>query len=138
MRGAGVDKDERMMYNISMPRLNYQKMRELLSVILHCPVCANKYTAEQTSVIEGIEGRESGKLEDSPFLVHADCEKCKSSVVFSISLEGPEIFSVGMVTDLTSLDAKKFRDTNGITLDEIIDFQDFVNNFEGDFERILK
>lgn len=124
-----------MVYNIDMARLNYQKMIELLSVILHCPVCANKYTAEQTSVIEG---KETDKREDSPLLVHADCEKCKSSVVFSISLEGPEIFSVGMVTDLTSLDAKKFRDTNGITLDEIIDFQEFVNNFEGDFEQALK
>lgn len=110
-------------------------MIELLSVILHCPVCSNKYAAEQTSVIEG---REVEKREDSSLLVHADCEKCKSSVVFSISLEGPEIFSVGMVTDLTSTDAKKFRDSGGIALDEVIDFQAFLKNFDGDFEKVLK
>lgn len=118
-----------------MARLNYQKMIELLSVILHCPVCNNKYTAEQTSVIEG---QEVEKREDAALLVHADCERCKSSVVFSVSLEGPEIFSVGMVTDLTTTDAKKFRDAGSISMDQIIDLQTFISSFDGDFEKVLK
>jgi len=71
-------------------------------------------------------------------LVHTDCERCKSSVVFSISLDGPEIFSVGMVTDLNSKDARLLRDTNYITLDEVIEFHDFLNTFDGNFEKILR
>lgn len=123
----------------SMARLNYQKMMELLSVILHCPVCGNKYTAEQTSVIEGreLEKRELDKPEDPSILVHADCEKCKSSVVFSISLEGAEIFSVGMVTDLTSTDVKKFKESENLSVDEVIEFNSFLENFSGDFVSVL-
>lgn len=110
-------------------------MIELLSVILHCPVCSNKYTAEQTNVIEA---KDAEKQEDAAVLVHADCERCKSSVVFSISMEGPEIFSVGMVTDLTSKDAKKFKEKDRITVDEIIEFHSFVQDFSGDFEKALE
>lgn len=119
----------------NMAKMNYQKMIELLSVILHCPVCSNKYTAEQTSIIEA---KDAEKPEDASVMVHADCERCKSSVVFSISLEGPEIFSVGMVTDLTSGDAKKFKENEHISVDEIMQFHSFMQNFNGDFDRILQ
>lgn len=106
-----------------------------MSVILHCPVCSNKYNAEQTSIIES---KEAEKYDNPTMLVHTDCERCKSSVVFSIALDGPEIFSVGMVTDLTSKDAQKFRDENYISLDEVIEFHDFLESFNGDFERVLR
>lgn len=118
-----------------MPKLNHQKWIELLSVILHCPVCSNKYNAEQTSIIES---KEAEKYDRSSILVHTDCERCKSSVLFNISLDGPEIFSVGMVTDLNSADLSKFRDSNFISLDEVIEFHDFLEEFNGDFERVLR
>ena len=118
-----------------MAKLSYQKWMELLSVILHCPVCNNKYNAEQTSIIEG---KETEKYDNTSVLVHTDCERCKSSVVFSISMDGPEIFSVGMVTDLTSADAARFRDANQITVDEVMEFHDFLENFDGNFEKVLR
>jgi hypothetical protein len=117
-----------------MAKLNYQKWIELLSVILHCPVCSNKYNAEQTSIIES---KDPEKYENSSLLVHTECERCKSSVVFSIALDGPEVFSVGMVTDLNSTDAKRFRDADSISLNEVIDFHEFLSVFDGDFERML-
>lgn len=117
-----------------MKRLTHHRIMELLSTILHCPVCNNKYNAEQTNIIE----ENADKYEGSPMLVHSDCESCKSSVVFSISLDGPEVLSVGMVTDLTSQDARKFRDNRGISADEVLDFHEFVKTFDGDFERALR
>lgn len=117
-----------------MRRLSHQKIIELLSVILRCPVCGSKYNAEQTSVIEG---KDTDKYESAPMLVHTDCESCKGSVVFSVSMDGPEILSIGMITDLTSSDAKKFRDTRCITADEVIEFHKFIRNFDGDFVRAL-
>ncbi len=113
---------------------NYQKMMELLAVILHCPVCGNKYGAEQTNIIDS---KDVEKFERTTVLVHTDCERCKSSVVFSISMDGQEIFSVGMVTDLTSKDAQRFQSAESITVDEIIDFHDFLETFDGDFVRVL-
>ena len=117
-----------------MPKPNYQKMIEWLAVILRCPICSNKYNAEQTSIIDT---KDNQNFERSSMLVHTECERCKSSVVFSISMDGPEIFSVGMVTDLTSTDAKRFRDANNITVDDVIGFHGFINNFDGDFEKAL-
>ena len=105
-------------------------MIELLAFVLHCPVCSNKYTAERTSIVEA--------KEQERMLVHADCDRCKSSVVFSISLDGPEIFSVGMVTDLTAADTIRFRDRESITFDEVIDFHNFLEKFDGNFQRILR
>ena len=118
-----------------MRETNIQKMIELLALVLHCPICANKYNAENTNVIEtkGIE-----KTEESSMLVHTDCERCKSSVVFSISMDGPEIFSVGMVTDLTSADAARFRNANQITVDEVMEFRDFLEKFDGNFARVIR
>lgn len=110
-----------------MRRLTHQKILELLSLVLRCPVCGNKYSTEQTSVIE----------ETIPMMVHTDCELCKSSMVFSVALDGPEILSVGMITDLTASDAKKFRDTSHITPDDVIDFHNFIRDFDGDFEKAL-
>ncbi len=115
--------------------ISYKKMMELLSFILHCPVCSNKYTADQTSIIESGEVE---KYDRGAMVVHTDCERCKSSVVFNISLEGPEIFSVGMVTDLTSADAKKFREQGGVLTDEVIEFHDFLETFDGNFEAVLR
>ena len=110
-------------------------MIELLALMLHCPVCNNKYNAEQTSIIDP---KEAEKFDNSTVLVHTDCESCKSSVVFSVSMDGPEVFSVGMVTDLTSHDAKKFTDSRHVSVDEVIEFHEFIKSFDGDFERVLK
>ena len=70
--------------------VHFQKMIELLALVLHCPICSAKYNAENTNVIET---KAVDKGEESSMLVHTDCERCKSSVVFSISMDGPEIFS---------------------------------------------
>ena len=117
-----------------MKKVNYQKIIELLSYILHCPVCNNKYAAAQTSIIDA---EDAEKYDHSSMLVHTDCERCKSSVMFNISLEGPEIFSIGMVTDLTSEDTRKFREVKPIGLDEVIEFHNFIRGFDGNFERVL-
>ena len=124
-------------------RRDYQKMIELLAFVLHCPICNNKYNAEATNIIEGsvlnpgAPGMEE-KPEDAPIMVHTDCELCKSSVVFSITLDGAEVFSVGMVTDLTSSDAAKFRDNEAITADQLIEFHNFLGEFDGNFQKILR
>ena len=118
-----------------MRETNYQKMIELLSLVLHCPVCGNKYNAENTNLIDRSE---LDRGDDASLLVHTDCERCKSSVVFSISMDGPEIFSVGMVTDLTSADTAKFRNAEQITADEVLEFHNFLEQFDGDFIKTLR
>jgi hypothetical protein len=118
-----------------MQKFDFNKILQWLAYILRCPVCGQKYNAEQTKIID------SG--EDKPFagrslLVHTDCDRCKSSVVFSIAIDGPEIFSIGMVTDLTSQDTNKFKNKRPITSDEVLATHEFLRSFDGDFREALK
>ena len=117
-----------------MPKFDLNKITQWLAYILKCPVCGHRYTPDQTQIID------SG--EDHPFatrnlLVHTDCNKCKSSVVFSIAIDGPEIFSIGMVTDLTSQDTSKFKNAGPISSDEVLALHESLSGFDGDFKAAL-
>jgi len=117
-----------------MPKLDFNKIMQWLAYILRCPVCGQKYNAEQTKVIDA--GEDQPMLSRN-VLVHTDCDKCKSSVVFSIAIDGPEIFSIGMVTDLTSQDTTKFKNAQPISSDEVLATHEFLQSFDGDFKRAL-
>jgi hypothetical protein len=116
-------------------KFDYNKIIQWLAYILRCPVCGQKYSADQTKIIDtGDDKPVNGKS----LLVHTDCDRCKSSVVFSIAIDGPEIFSIGMVTDLTSQDTSKFKNSNPISSDEVLATHEFLRNFDGDFKSLLK
>jgi len=118
-----------------MKQFDYNKILQWLAYMLKCPVCGEKYTAEQTKVIDA--GEQSMEPRKN-ILAHADCQRCKSSVVFSIAVDGPEIFSVGMVTDLTSQDTSKFKNTSPISADEVLATHEFLKGFDGDFRSALR
>ena len=117
-----------------MGRIDFQKIVQWLSYILRCPVCGHKYNLEQTRIIDTKDDRPAI---GASLLVHTDCDSCKSSVVFSIAIDGPEIFSIGMVTDLTSADTSKFKNKQPITSDEVLAAHQFFKTFDGDFRSIL-
>jgi hypothetical protein len=118
-----------------MPKFDFNKIIQWLAYILRCPVCGQKYSADQTKIIDsGDEKVVSGRS----LLVHTDCDRCKSSVVFSIAIDGPEIFSIGMVTDLTSQDTNKFKNSRPITSDDVLATHEFLQSFDGDFRQALK
>ena len=118
-----------------MPKFDFNKIIQWLAYILRCPVCGQKYNAEATKVIDSGEEK---MMNGRNLLVHTDCDRCKSSVVFSIAIDGPEIFSIGMVTDLTSQDTSKFKNVDPITPDEVLATHEFLRNFDGDFKTALK
>ena len=118
-----------------MPKFDFNKILQWLSYVLKCPVCGQKYTADQAKVIDNGEDK---PLLSRNILVHTDCQRCKSSVVFSIAIDGPEIFSIGMVTDLTSQDTSKFKDSRPISADEVLATHEFLREFDGDFRAVLK
>src|ERR1043165_840358 len=117
-----------------MAKFDIQKIVAWLSQILRCPVCGQKYDLEKTRVIEGDEKPTIG----GSLLVHTDCEKCKSSVMFSIAIDGPEIFTIATVTDLTSEDTVRFKDKDAITPDEALAVHQFLTDFDGNFREALK
>lgn len=117
-----------------MIKPDFKRIMEWLTYILRCPVCGHRYNVERTKVIDSAESKP--RL-GANLLVHTDCGRCKSSVVFSIAIDGPEIFSIAMVTDLTSQDTSKFKNSHPITTDDVLATHQFLNEFNGDFRSLL-
>lgn len=105
-----------------------------LSQVLACPICGNHYTSDNTKVIES---KAEKRGEEASLVIHSDCEKCKSSIAFNVAALGNEMFTVGAISDLTASDAIKFRKSNTISTDDILDLHTFLETFDGDFERAL-
>lgn len=116
-------------------KADFKRIIEWLAYILRCPICGYRYSLEQTKIIDSKEKKPSI---GANLLVHTDCQHCKSSVVFSIAIDGPEIFSVGMVTDLTFSDTSKFKNSRSLTSDDVLAFHQFFRDFNGDFKTFLK
>jgi hypothetical protein len=118
-----------------MAKVDFKKIIEWLSQILRCPICGHRYNLEQTKIIDS---KENKPTTGANLLVHTDCESCRSSVVFSIAVDGPEVFSVGMVTDLTSTDTTKFQNSQVLTAGDVLDVHRFLQEFDGDFRGAIR
>lgn len=116
-----------------MRNIDFQKVIELLSFMLRCPVCGYKYNLERTKIID--TKQDDGN--QANLLVHSDCGQCKSSVVFSVNINGPEVYSVAMITDLTSSDTKKFAKQIPLSTNDVMDIHDFLGRFDGDLVKVL-
>jgi hypothetical protein len=57
--------------------------------------------------------------------------------MFNVEIRGPEVFSVGMVTDLTSQDSSKFNKLGPIKPNEIIGIHNALKSFKGDFVSVF-
>src|SRR5258708_14735193 len=113
-----------------MKKFDFKKVIEWLGFVLRCPICQFKYNLDHTKVIDSEQNEGLG---EARILIHSDCTKCKSSVMFNIEINGPEVFSVGMVTDLTSQDSERFKHQGVISSNEIINLHKGLKKFNGDF-----
>lgn len=117
-----------------MKKIDFEKVIKLLSYALRCPVCEYKYNLERTKIIDT-------KQEDqnqANLLVHSDCGRCRSSVIFSINITGPDIFSLVTVTDLTTSDSKKFAKAPVLSANDVLNFHYFFDRFDGNLVNALK
>lgn len=115
-----------------MKKFDFKKVLEWLGFILKCPVCGKKYSLSNTKIIESDHDEAFG---DAHIVVHSDCSSCKSSVMFNIEINGPEVFSVGMVTDLTQTDSQRLRGKQPISTNEVLGIHKEIRGFHGDFVR---
>ena len=118
-----------------MKKIDFARVLSWLGFVLRCPICSHKYMLEHTHIVDTAQDDEVG---DTRILVHSDCQKCKSSVMFNIDIHGTDIFSVGMVTDLTSQDSTKFSKMDPLTSDDCIIVHKSLKSFNGDFVKAFK
>jgi len=105
-----------------------------LSQVLTCPICGSHYTSDSTKVIES---KTEKRGDEASLVIHSDCEKCRSSIAFNVAALGSEMFTVGAISDLTATDAIKFRKSNPVSTDDVLEMHRFLENFDGDFEKVL-
>lgn len=116
-----------------MKKIDFQKVMEWLSYVLRCPVCGYKYNLERTKIIDTKQDDSHANL-----FVHSDCGQCKSSIMFDIAINGPDVFTIGMITDLTSNDTKRFSKSGPLSTDDVIHVHNFLQEFDGDLVRALQ
>ena len=118
-----------------MKSIDFKKVMGWLGFILRCPICGYKYNLANTKIIES---QQDEALGEARLLIHSDCGKCKSSVMFNIDITGPEVWSAAMVTDLTGNDTHRFIKGLPINSDDVINIHRSIRAFNGDFVKALK
>ncbi len=118
-----------------MKKFDLKKVLGFLGFMLKCPVCNVKYDLSNVKILdsEQEEGTSEARL-----LIHSDCQKCKSSVMFNIDINGPDVFTVIAKTDLTSRDSAKFSVFPALNADDCIQIHQSLAGFDGDFRKALK
>ncbi len=118
-----------------MKKFDLKKVLSWLGFMLHCPVCNAKYDFSNIKIMDSITDTETA---EARLLIHSDCQKCKSSVMFNIDINGPDIFTVIAKTDLTGKDSDKFTDMPSLNIDDCITVHRGLSKFNGDFIKALK
>ncbi len=111
-----------------MINFDLQKIITWLGAVLTCPICTQQYAGGQTQVIHSEHNQALGQ---ALIFIHSECGKCKGSIIFSVEIHGPSIRSVGIVTDLTSLDTLMFKNRQPLSADEIINIHQILENYQG-------
>ena len=79
--------------------------------VSRCPFCSAEYDLEGAKII--------GEEEDST-MIYVTCSECESSIVAIVAMSGMGIVSLGLVTDMTAEDTKRFACSKGISGDELL------------------
>lgn len=86
--------------------------REHLQFLGKCTVCAAEFRPALVKVLE---------REGTTALVHADCAGCGTSAIFAVVAgDAGYVVTMGMLTDLTKEDVKRFSRARPITTDDVI------------------
>lgn len=118
-----------------MKKFDLKKVLSWLGFMLHCPVCNAKYDFSNIKIMDSDHDEQTA---ETRLLIHSDCQRCKSSVMFNIDINGPDIFTVIAKTDLTSQDSDKFSDFPSLNVNDCIMVHSSLKTFNGDFIKALK
>src|SRR3990167_8528966 len=99
---------------------------ENLKLVSYCPLCENKHSSTEAKILDDNDGAK---------LVYIKCKKCYTSVVAVVIQNALGMSSVGVITDLTSNDVLKFRQTQDISTDDVLNIHEFLAKNKKDLEK---
>lgn len=84
-----------------------------------CPACATAYELEDTHVLYELEGAH---------LLHLQCRQCSNAVLAMVLVSSVGVSSVGVMTDLTRDDARKFIEAPAVDSDDVLSAHAFLED----------
>lgn len=85
--------------------------------VSRCPFCSAEYDLDGAKVI--------GEEEEST-MVYVTCSECESSIIAIVAMSGLGIVSLGLVTDMTEEDTKRFQDGASVTSNELLSIYELL------------
>lgn len=82
-----------------------------MQLVTRCPFCSAEYDLDGAQVI--------GEENDAT-MVYIACSECESSIIAIVAMSGLGIVSLGLVTDMTIEDTKKFIKEKQVSSDEFL------------------
>ena len=94
---------------------------------IKCGACGQHYEEGDIDVI--------GHNEELWFL-RISCSSCHTKCLVAAIIR--EDKKVEVITDLTKAELDKFKDVDGVRVDDILDMHNFLRDFDGDFPRLFR
>lgn len=85
--------------------------------VSRCPFCSAEYDLEGAKII--------GEEEEST-MIYVTCSECESSIVAVVAMSGLGVISLGLVTDMTAEDTKRFLGSKSVTSDELLSIYELL------------
>lgn len=117
------------MNSIDIPAGSFHFSPEGLKLISKCPICSEQYQPFQANIVE--------EKTDAQ-LVHIQCRNCQSAIVALIVNGQLGLTSIGLITDLTSLDVETFKDAPPLTESDVFETFQQLKNRPEDFYKQLQ
>jgi len=89
-----------------------------MQLVTRCPFCSAEYDLDGAQVI----GEENNAT-----MVYITCSECESSIVAIVAMSGLGVVSLGLVTDMTIEDTKKFMKEKQVSSDEFLSIYEALN-----------
>lgn len=90
----------------------FNSFNEDLKIVSYCPVCNHRHNPVKAQVLADKNGAH---------LIYVKCSHCQSAVLAVVSVGNLGVTSVGLVTDLSSDDITKFKNSRPINCDDVIE-----------------
>ena len=97
-----------------------------MMVSAKCSGCGQRYEMENIEVL--------GHHENMWFM-SVFCVACRAQYLVTAVID--EESAPETVTDLSAAEEEKFRDAEGLKVDEVLDMHSFLKRFDGDFSRLF-
>ncbi len=88
-----------------------------VQLVTRCPFCSAEYDLDGAQVI--------GEENDAT-MVYITCSECASSIIAIVAMSGLGIVSLGLVTDMTVEDTKRFNKEKALTGDELLEVYELL------------